>query len=292
MAVDNFKPTLWEGALLANFHSVSIADVLATPPAEVKGNKVIFNRIAGGTLKDYEGKVEWDQITTTPVEMIFDKKKYFAFALDDVDKVQLKADVLTATTKEHSAVLAETYDKDFFAALLGGTTMKIGSSSAKKKVTPANAYDYIVDLGTMLSEKKVPKANRYVTVNAGYLGLLSKDKRFTANPKVLENGIVEGQVINGMQVMCSEELPANVILANHKSAIGAAKQLNEMEAMRLQSSFADGVRGLCVYGDKVLRDDASVALYYEVGTAADVEPINVKITNDTKSPVNTKEVTV
>lgn len=291
MAVDNFKPTLWEGALLANFHSVSIADVLATPPAEVKGNKVIFNRIAGGTLKDYEGKVEWDQIETTPVEMIFDKKKYFAFALDDVDKVQLKADVLTATTKEHSAVLAETYDKDFFAALLGGTAMKIGSSSAKKKVTPANAYDYIVDLGTMLSKKKVPKANRYVTVNADYLGLLSKDKRFTANPKVLENGIVEGQVINGMQVMCSEELPANVILANHKSAIGAAKQLNEMEAMRLQSSFADGVRGLCVYGDKVLRDDASVALYYEVGTAADVEPINVKITNDTESPVNTKEVT-
>lgn len=291
MAVDNFKPTLWEGALLANFHSVSIADVLATPPAEVKGNKVIFNRIAGGTLKDYEGRVEWDQIETTPVEMIFDKKKYFAFALDDVDKVQLKADVLTATTKEHSAVLAETYDKDFFAALLGGTAMKIGSSSAKKKVTPANAYDYIVDLGTMLSKKKVPKANRYVTVNADYLGLLSKDKRFTANPKVLENGIVEGQVINGMQVMCSEELPANVILANHKSAIGAAKQLNEMEAMRLQSSFADGVRGLCVYGDKVLRDDASVALYYEVGTAADVEPINVKITNDTESPVNTKEVT-
>lgn len=291
MAVDNFKPTLWEGALIANFHSISIADVLATAPTDIKGSKVIFNRIAGGTLKEYEGKVEWDQIDTEPVEMIFDKKKYFAFALDDVDKVQLKADVMTATTKEHAAVLAETYDKDFFAALLAGTVMKIGSSSAKKKVTPANAYDYIVDIGTMLSKKKVPKTNRYVTVNAEYLGLLSKDKRFTANPKVLENGVVEGQVINGMQVMCSEELPANVILANHKSAIGAAKQIDEMEAMRLQDKFADGIRGLCMYGDKVLRDDASVALYFEVGTSADIDPINVKITNDTANPVNTKEVT-
>ena len=257
MAVDNFKPTLWEGALLANFHSVSIADVLATPPAEIKGSKVIFNRIAGGTLKDYEGSVDWDEIDTTPVEMTFDKKKYFAFALDDVDKVQLKADVMTATTKEHSAVLAETYDKDFFAALLAGTKLLIGSSSSKKKVTPANAYDYIVDLGTMLSKKKVPKVNRFVTVNADYLGLLSKDKRFADNPKVLENGVVEGQTINGMQVMCAEELPANVVIANHKSAIGAAKQINEMEAMRLQSKFADGIRGLCVYGDKVLRDDAT-----------------------------------
>ena len=142
----------------------------------------------------------------------------------------------------------------------------------------------------MLSNKKVPKVNRFVTVNADYLGLLSKDKRFTANPKVLENGVVEGQTINGMQVMCSEELPANVIIANHKSAIGAAKQINEVEAMRLQNKFADGIRGLCVYGDKVLRDDASAALYFEVGTAADADPINVKITNDTKSPVNTKEV--
>ena len=92
MAADNFKPTLWEGALLANFHSVSIADVLATKPAEIKGQKVIFNRVAGGTLKDYSGSVDWDDIDTTPVEMVFDKKKYFAFALDDVDKVQLKAD--------------------------------------------------------------------------------------------------------------------------------------------------------------------------------------------------------
>ena len=220
--------------------------------------------------------MDWDDIDTTPVEMAFDKKKYFAFALDDVDKVQLKADLLSATTKEHAAVLAETYDKDFFAALLAGTKLLIGSSSAKKKVTAASAYDYIVDLGTMLSKKKVPKVNRFVTVNADYLGLLSKDKRFTANPKVLENGVVEGQTINGMQVMCSEELPANVIIANHKSAIGAAKQINEVEAMRLQNKFADGIRGLCVYGDKVLRDDASAALYFEVGTAADADPINVK----------------
>lgn len=290
MSVDNFKPTLWEGALIANFHSVSIADVLATRPTEIKGNKVIFNRIAGGTLKDYEGQVDWEDINTTPVEMLFDKKKYFAFALDDADKVQLRSEVMTATTKEHAAVLAETYDKDFFAALEAGTKIKIGSAGTKKKVTPASAYDYLVDMGTELSKKKVPKTNRFVTVNAEYLGLLSKDKRFTANPKVLENGVVEGQTINGMQVMCSEELPKNVVLANHKSAIGAAKQLEEMEAMRLQSKFADGIRGLCVYGDKVLREDASVALCYEIGTSADDAPISVLVSNTDKNPVHTKTV--
>lgn len=219
MAVDNFKPILWEGALLHNFHSVSIADVMCTKPSNVNGKTVTFNRVAAGSLKDYSGTVDWAEIETTPVEMTFDKKKYFAFALDDVDKVQLKADVMTATTQEHSAVLAEQYDKDFFVALTTGVKLKIGAAGSKKKVTPANAYDYIVDLGTMLSEKKVPKTERYVTVNAAYLGLLSKDKRFTANPNVLANGVVEGQKINGMQVMCSEELPANQIVAHHNEYV-------------------------------------------------------------------------
>ena len=289
MAADNFKPTLWEGALLANFHSVSIADVLATKPTEIKGQKVIFNRVAGGTLKDYSGSVDWDDIDTTPVEMVFDKKKYFAFALDDVDKVQLKADLLSATTKEHAAVLDDVnWMMVASASALAAVVFILGSISCFVGVL--HPYNLSSNIIRIISKKKVPKVNRFVTVNADYLGLLSKDKRFTANPKVLENGVVEGQTINGMQVMCSEELPANVIIANHKSAIGAAKQINEVEAMRLQNKFADGIRGLCVYGDKVLRDDASAALYFEVGTAADADPINVKITNDTKSPVNTKEV--
>lgn len=286
MSVTNFKPTLWEGALIANFHSVSVANALSTKPASIQGNKVIFNRVGAGTIKDYEGTISWDDINTTPIEMTFDKKKYFAFSLDDCDKVQLVADVMGATTAEHAAVLAETYDKDFFITLVTGvaTANVVGSKSSKKKLTQANVYNFIVDLGTLLSKKKVPKTERYVTVDAEILGLLSKDRRFTANPNVLINGVVEGQVINGMQVVCSEEKPANMIVAHHKSAIGAAKQIDEMEAMRLQSSFADGIRGLCMYGSKILRDEAIAVLNYEVGTDADIDPINVNVTNT----VNTK----
>ena len=203
MSVQNFKPTLWEGALLHNFHSVSTADAVCVKPSEINGNKVIFNRVGAGTIKDYEGTIEWDDINTTPIEMTFDKKKYFAFSLDDCDKAQTKADVMSANTAEHSALLAETYDKDFYTTLSGNVkaSHKIGSASSKKKVTQVSIYDYIVDLGTILSKAKVPKTERYVTVDAEILGLLSKDKRFTDNPQVLVNGVVNGQVINGMQVV-------------------------------------------------------------------------------------------
>ena len=292
MSVANFKATLWEGALLANFHSVSVADAVSTKPTKIQGNKVIFNRVGAGTIKDYEGTIAWDEINTTPIEMTFDKKKYFAFSLDDCDKVQLVADVMGATTAEHSAVLAETYDKDFYTVLAAGvkSTNKIGTSSSKKDVSSVNVYDYIVDLGTILSKNKVPKAGRYVTVDAEILGLLSKDRRFTPNPVVLQNGVVEGQTINGMKVVCSEEKPVNQIVAHWKGAIGAAKQLDEMEAMRLQTSFADGVRGLCMYGSKVLRDEAIAVLFYNVISTDQVTPTKVEITNTTANPVNTKEV--
>lgn len=293
MSVENFKPTLWEGALIHNFHSVSTADAVSTRPSEIKGNKVTFNRVGAGTIKDYTGSVAWEEITTTPIEMTFDKKKYFAFSLDDCDKVQLKADVMTETTKEHASALAEIYDRDFYLTLSSGakSTNKIGSASGKKKITHANAYDYIVDLGTLLAQNKVPKTEKYVTVDAAILGLLSKDKRFTDNPEVLKNGVVNGQVINGMQVVCTEEKPKGIVIAHHKSAIGAEKQLDEMEAMRLQTAFADGIRGLCMYGSKVLREEAVAILYYELGTAADIDPINVRVANTEADPVHTKSAT-
>ena len=264
MSVQNFKPTLWEGSLIANFHTNSVANALSTAPTSVKGEKVIFNRVGSGALKDYEGTVAWDEISTTPIEMTFDHRKYFAFSLDDVDKAQLKADVMSATTQEHAMILAEATDKEFFKKLVGGAKSgnTIGTTGAKIYLNAENVYDYIVDLGTILSKNKVPKSERYVTVNAEILGLLSKDARFTASPNILANGVVEGQKINGLQVVWSEELPTDKIVAHHKSAIGFAKQVGEMEAMRLQTSFADGIRGLSVFGNVILRQEAIAVLNY------------------------------
>lgn len=265
MTITNFKPTLWEGALLSQFHTVSIADAMCTKPTDIQGEKVIFNKIKKGVVKDYSGQVDWTDIDTEQVEMTFPKQKYFAIKVDDVDRVQLKKDTLKPIADEHGYVLAETYDTDFFEELTSSkAAATIGSKSNKKDIHAKNVYDLIVDLGTELSKKKVPKAERFVTVSAEILGLLSKDPRFTSNPVILANGFIEGQRVNNMQVMVSEELPTNHIVAHHKSAIGGAKQINKTEAMRLENSFADGVRGLLKYGFKVLRDDAIAILHYNV----------------------------
>lgn len=291
MAVTNFKQNLWVAALLTNFHRVSIGDAISTSPVRMNGAKAIFNRLGAGTIKDYSGSIEWDDISTTPVELAFDKKKYFAFSLDDCDAVQLAGPIMSEVTAEHAAKLAEQYDTDILAEAATGiaSAMTIGSASSKKTITPRNAYDYIVELSTLLAAKKVPKANCFVVVGADYLGVLAKDKRFTSNPNVLANGIVEGQVIANLQVVQSQELPANKIIAMHRSAVGAGKQINEVEAMRLQASFSDGVRGLMQYGVKTLRDDAAALLHCTIDNSNEMID-KVEITNTTANPVNTKEV--
>lgn len=270
MAIDNFKATLWEGALLLNFHENSIADLITTKPSNVKGDKIIFNRLGNGKLKDYEGSIAWDEITTTPIEMTFDQKKYFAIMVDDVDRVQLVKDVMKDTTAEHGALIAETVDSYVLGKMIKGAGTKLGPVSLSKN----NVYDKIVDLGTALSKKKVPKSDRYVIVNAEILGLLSKDDRFTRNPEVLANGVVSNSKINGMTVISNEEVGSKEILALHKSSTGFAKQIDEVEAMRLQSSFADGVRGLVVYDSVTLRKECLASLSYTI--KEEEEPVETK----------------
>lgn len=270
MAITTFRKNIWEARLLANYHSVSIADAITTKPVSVDGAKIIFNRVGAGNVKDYAGAIDWEEVTTTPVEMLMAQKKYFAFAVEDVDKIGLAGELIDATVKEHSDVLAETIDAYVLGKAVSGvkTAHKIGSATTKKTIAKVTeAYDYIVDLGTLLGKAKVPATDRFVVVNNDYLNLLQKDDRFTRNPEVLANGIVANAKINGFTVIVSEEVGAGKVIALHKSALGYDKAIDSLEAMRLQNAFADGVRGLCVYDSVVLRDDAIAVLFYDVTLA-------------------------
>ena len=250
MAVTNFIPTIWEARLMAKFHERSVGELITTAPTKIEGNKIIFNKVSDIALKDYEGSVSFDDLTTSKVELPMDVKKYWAFKVDDVDAVQAAGNLIDPHVAEAGYGLQEATDK-----LILDEALKTSNT-----VTGEKAYDIIVKANTQLNKNKVPKSDRYVVVNAEALEELHLDQRFTANYTILENGVIEGAKINGVQLIFSEELNGGefAIVALHKSAIGFGKQLQETEAMRLQNAFADGVRGLQVCGVKTLRDDAVV----------------------------------
>ena len=250
MAVTNFIPQIWEARLMAKFHERSVGGIITTAPTKIEGDKIIFNKVSNIALKDYEGTVNFDDLTTSKVELPMDVKKYWAFKVDDVDAVQAAGNLIDPHVQEAGYGLQEATDK-----LILDEALK-----TKNTVTAEKAYDAIVKINTKLNKNKVPKGERYVVINAEVLEELHLDARFTANYTILENGIIEGAKINGVQLVFSEELNEGTfaIVGLHKSAIGFGKQLQETEAMRLQNAFADGVRGLQVCGVKTLREEAVV----------------------------------
>ena len=252
MSVTNFIPVLWESRLLAKFHERSITDLITTAPTKVEGNKIIFNHVSDVSIKQYAGTVSFEDLTTSKVELPLDHKNYWAFKVDDVDAVQAAGDLIDPHVQEAGYGLQEATDKYVLDEAL-----KTENTVTKNEL---KAYDIIVKCNTLLNKKKVPKADRFAVINAEVLEELNLDARFTANYTILENGIIEGGDINGTKLIFSEELNEGnyAIVALHKSAIGYGKQLEETEAMRLQNSFADGVRGLQVDGVKTLRPDAIV----------------------------------
>ncbi|MCV2271908.1 hypothetical protein OCS97_012645 [Clostridioides difficile] len=260
MSVANFIPTIWEARLLANFYERSIAGLITTPPTEIKGNKIVFGSVSNVAVKDYEGKVVWDDLDIPDTEMEMNIEKYWAFKLDDVDRVQANAELIDTHTIEAASQTQCVIDKEVLDEGLK-TTLVVTKESSDK------AYDLIVKSNTLLNKKKVDKINRFSVINAEVLESLCLDERFTRHYQILENGIIEGANINGTQLIFSEELNAGkfAILTLHKTALGFGTQLNETEAMRLENAFADGIRGLQVAGAKLLRPNAAVK-YVETTT--------------------------
>ena len=253
MAVTTFIPQVWNARLLHNFYERSIANVITTSPGEIRGNKLIFNNVSDVAVKNYTGSVSFDDLTTSKVELDMDIKKMWAFKVNDVDAVQSAGDLVDAHTQEASSKMQASMDK---AILDEG----LKTNNEVDKVEGDLAYDLIVKSNTILNKNKVPKNERFTVINAEVLEALHLDDRFNRHYQILENGVIEGASINGTTLVYSEELNGGdfAILTLHKSAIGFGTQLQETEAMRLESDFADGIRGLQVAGAKTLRPKAVV----------------------------------
>lgn len=257
----NFVRTIWETRLVKAFENVSALDMITTKPSEMTGSSVVFNRIAAGNIKDYEGSVEWGDIDTVPVTMTFDFKKYFADKVKDIDKAQTNLSLVDEFSVAQANKVGSAADAYAYSKFAAGAGTKLSTVTVD---APEAIYDAIVDLGVALGKKNVPIADRYVVIGWDALGLLQKDKRFTHNPDVLANGIVNGQKINGMAIIVSANAPANTLMALYKGAVGFGKQIDELEAMRLQSDFAYGVRGLTVGGAAVLNADGVATVDYTI----------------------------
>lgn len=273
MAVTSFIPELWAARLLDNLEKAHVATAFVNRDyeGEIKqmGDRVHINSVGEITIGDYVKNADIDdpeQLSTEDQELIIDQAKYFNFQVDDVDRAQMAGEIMDKAMHNAAYGIADVVDTKIFADMAAGAGTKLKSV----ELTKDNAYVQIVAMRTALNKKNAPKTGRKLGVSSDVTGLLLQDDRFvkateSANER-LENGFV-GRVA-GFDVYESENVPAGQMIGAVPMATSFAEQIVETEAYRPEKRFADAVKGLDVYGIKVVKGDAIVVAPYTLPAEA------------------------
>ena len=175
--------------------------------------------------------------------------------------------ITTGSAGDHSIPLA--------LRLPGATTV------ATATVTPLQV---IARMGRLLDQQFVDTNGRWLVVDPIFIEMLKDEDSRLLNSLFGGSGLQNGLVIDnlhGFKVYVSNNLPSvgtgpstagssnqnsnyGVIVAGHQAAVATAQQITKTETYRDTDSFADIVRGMHLYGRKILRPEAVTTAKYNV----------------------------
>jgi hypothetical protein len=272
MAISAFKPEVWDANLLVTLEK---SHVYAAPGVVNRdyegdianyGDTVHIVSLADPTVGTYtpHTDITIEDVDDSDATLVIDQSKYFAFEVDDVEKRQALngGKVLTEQARKAAYKLRDVADA--YVAGLMAAGVDAGNLVAEQTLaTPAEAYDLLVDLGTILDEDDVPTEGRWAVITPKFYGLLLKDSRFVGSgdaqaAATRTNGMV-GEAA-GFTIRKSNNAPngpgagaGKLVIAGYNGAVTYAEQINKTEATRKEKGFADIVKGLHLYGSKVVR---------------------------------------
>lgn len=272
MAITKFRPEIWSATLLVALRKSLVYSAFINRDYEGEiaeaGDTVRITSVGRPTIGDYVPnvtKITPEQINDSQRTLVVDQSKYFAFGVDDVDARQAKGNVLPQSMSEAAFALGDVVDQFISGHYTGIQSANALGAITVDRGTPGDFYDEVlVPLKVTLDVANVPTQGRVAAITPSQHALLLRDSRFI---KVNESGTSEG-LRNGMvgraagfDLILTNNAPtptagANVILAGTNHAITFAEQISKVEAYRPQDSFSDAVKGLALYGAKVVRPDA------------------------------------
>ena len=288
MAVTTFIPKIWSARLLYALEKAHVATNLVNRNYEGvianQGDTVHINSIGAITVKDYTKNTDIaapDALTTTDQSLVIDQCKYFNFQVDDVDKVQAAGDLIDTAMGRAAYALADVSDAFLLKTIANGVASanKIGAKATLTALTASNVYENIVKMRTLLDKSNVPSTGRTIVVPPEVYALLLLDDRFAKSGSDSgQNALLNGMVgrVAGFDVFMSNNCVSGndggsgsstayfVITAQVASATTYAEQIIKTEGYRMESRFADGVKGLHVYGAKVTDGSQIAAMYCSV----------------------------
>jgi len=297
-----FLPEIYSKKVLNFFRKASVVEAISNTDyaGEISGfgDTVKIINEPEITVYQYERGADVTKTVLTDAEttLIVDTANAFKFIVDDIESQMSHVNFKEVATSSAAYSLRDAFDQGVLAKMFAGVSSSspdhiIGSDSATADATMSHATNSVDLLGSdgtgvdaldlmarmarLLDDQNVPEEGRYFVAPPSFYEELSQSGSkllsvdFNAGQGSIRNGLVSSGKLRGFSMYKSNNIASTSnatgkVLAGHMSAVSSAQTITSTEVIRDPDSFGDIVRGLHVYGAKVLRPKALVSAFYLV----------------------------
>jgi len=270
MAYDEFKPQLWSDMILDNLDKAQVFGNLANRSFEGQikgmGTSVKINEVGEVTTYPYSGTVNYEELNDSDKVLQIDQSVYAGVTLDDVDATQSNVELMNKLSQRMAYAISDNIDQ-YLAGLHTEAGITVGSTSSVKEIDSTVAISTITGIGRQMDEKNAPRAGRVMVLPPWLVEklVLAKIIRDTDNSATMTNGYLGNYL--GFEMYMSNNVVASgtsywlPMFFVKDYTIAHAQQILKVEALRSETSFADKLRTLSVYGAKVLYPNTLGRIY-------------------------------
>jgi hypothetical protein len=292
-----FIPEIWSGKLVEKFYASTVLAAISNTDYEGEirnqGDKVKIRTKPTITISDYkaDGLLSLQRPSGNVIELSIDQGKYFNTILDDVMDVQSDLNLLSMWSDDAAEQMKITIDTNVLTGILGQAASQNRGASAGKisgninlgaTGTPLAAtavaasgkvdiLSVLLRMGQALDEQNIPETGRWVVLPTWAATLIKQSELRQAylsgdGVSMLRNGRLG--MVDRFTLYSSNLLPTGVagglaagetaIYAGHAHGLTFASQVSKVETLRSEQTFGTVLRGLQVYGYKVI-DGTAVA---------------------------------
>jgi hypothetical protein len=304
LQANGFIPEIWSGKLIEKFYASTVLSAISNTDYQGEitnqGDKVKIRTKPTITIRDYraDGDLAIDRPEGSIVELNIDQGKYFNLILDDVMEVQSDLNLLSMWSDDASEQFKITVDTAVLLGLLGGAAaanrgasagaisggINLGATTTPLAATAAAAaskvdiLSIILRLGQALDEQNIPETGRWLIMPTWAATLIKQSELRQAylsgdSISMLRNGRLG--MVDRFTIYSSNLLPKGavtglaageyVIYAGHSHGLTFASQFTKLETIRSERTFGTLLRGLQVYGYKVIDSKAIAQAIVTVG---------------------------
>tara|TARA_R110000823_G_scaffold74077_1_gene170098 strand:- start:1477 stop:2466 length:990 start_codon:yes stop_codon:yes gene_type:complete len=297
-----FLPKVYSKQVLNFFRKASVAEAITNTDyaGEIAGfgDSVRIIKEPEITVYQYErgADVTATKLTDQEVTLIVDTANAFKFIVDDIETNMSHVNFRDTATSAAAYALRDAFDEGVIASMFSGVSASspnhvLGSDNATDLAAgtfdgtgnldigfDSSEHDPIDVLGHMsrlLDEQNVPEEGRWFLASPDFYEVLASSSSkllsvdYNAGQGSIRNGLVTSGLLRGFNMYKSNNIAdttnaAGKCLAGHISSTATAQTITSTEVIRDPDSFGDIVRGLHVYGTKVLRGEAIVSAFYGI----------------------------